>query len=116
MHFQIQKLINSIWNREEVPKQRKESIIAPICKQGHKTHCRNYSGTQLLSTTYKILSNILLSVSTPYTEEMIGDHQCGSQHNRSTTYHVFFIWQILKEKKRAKWHNASTVYKLQESL
>jgi len=31
----------------------------------------------LFSTTYKILSNILLSRLTPKAEEIIGDHQCG---------------------------------------
>jgi hypothetical protein len=31
----------------------------------------------LLPTTYRILSNILLSKLTVYTEEITGDHQCG---------------------------------------
>jgi len=35
-----------------------------------------YPGISLLSTTYKILSNILLSRLTPYSEESNGDHQC----------------------------------------
>jgi hypothetical protein len=33
----IHKLINSIWNKEELPDQRKESIIAPVHKKGDKT-------------------------------------------------------------------------------
>ena len=49
---EIHKLINAIWKREE---------------------CSNYTGTSLLSTTYKILSNILLSWLTPYGEEIIAD-------------------------------------------
>jgi hypothetical protein len=31
----------------------------------------------LLSTSYKILSNILLSRLSPYIDVIIGDHQCG---------------------------------------
>jgi len=38
----IHKLILSVWNREELPQQWKESIIAPIYKKGHKTDCNNY--------------------------------------------------------------------------
>jgi len=38
-----------------------------------------------LLTTYKDLSNILLSSLTPYAEEIIGDDQGGFWCNRSTT-------------------------------
>jgi hypothetical protein len=44
----------------------KESIIVTIYKKGNKTDHSNYRGISLLSTTYKILSNILLSRLTPY--------------------------------------------------
>jgi len=32
----IRILINSIWNKEELPEEWKESIIAPIYKKGNK--------------------------------------------------------------------------------
>ena len=67
----------------------KESIIVPIYKKGAKTDCSNYRGISLSPTTYKILSNILLSRLTPYAEEINGDHQCGFRRNRSTTGHIF---------------------------
>jgi hypothetical protein len=35
--FAIHKLINSVWNKEELPDQWKESIIVPIHKKGDKT-------------------------------------------------------------------------------
>jgi len=44
-----------------LPEEWKESIIVPIYKKGDKRDCHNYRGTSLLPTTYKILSNILLS-------------------------------------------------------
>jgi hypothetical protein len=59
--LEIHKLINSLWNKEELPDQLKESIIVPIHKKDDKTDCNNYRGISLLSTSYKILSNILLS-------------------------------------------------------
>jgi hypothetical protein len=52
----------------------------------------------LLSTSYKILSNILLSRLTPYVDEIIGDHQCGFRCKRSTTDQIFCIHQILEKK------------------
>ena len=71
------KLIISIWNKEELPDEWKESIIVPIYNKGDKTDCNNYRGISLFPTTYKVLSNIPLSRLTPYAEEVIGDHQCG---------------------------------------
>jgi len=63
---EIHKLINSIWNKTELPEEWKESIIVSIYKNGNKTDCSNYRGISLLPTTNKILSNILLSRLTPY--------------------------------------------------
>jgi hypothetical protein len=62
----IHKLIISIWNKEEMSDQWKESIFVPIHKTDDKTDCNNYCGISLLSTSYKILSNILLSWLSPY--------------------------------------------------
>jgi hypothetical protein len=82
------KIINSIWNKEELPRQWKESIIVSIYNKGDKTHSSNYRCISLLSTTHKILSNILLSRLTPYEEEIIGNCKRGFQHNWSTTDHI----------------------------
>jgi hypothetical protein len=105
---EIHKLIICIWNKEELPDQWKESIIVPIYKKGDKTDCSNYRGISLLSTTYKILSNILLSRLTRCAEETIGDHQCGFRRNRSTTDHIFCIRQILEK----KWEYKEAVHQL----
>jgi len=70
---EIHKLIKSIWNKEELPEGWKESIIVPIYKKGDKTDCNNCRGISLLSDTFKILSNILLSRLTPYATDIIGD-------------------------------------------
>jgi hypothetical protein len=102
--FEIHKLIISIWNKEELPEQWKESIIVPVYKKGDKTDCSNYRGISLLSTTYKILSNILLSRLTPYAEEIVVDHQCGFQHNWSTTDHIFaFVKYSRKNGNTMRW-------------
>jgi len=73
---EIHKLI-SIWNKQKLPDEWKESIIVPIYKKGDKTDCNNYRGISLVPTTYKVLSNILISRLIPYEEEVTGDHQCG---------------------------------------
>jgi hypothetical protein len=106
---EIHKLTDSIWNKEELPEEWKESIIVPVYKKGDKTDCSiNYRGISILSTTYKILSSILLSRLTPCAQEIIGDHQYGFQCNRLTTEHVFYTCQILEE----KWEFNGVVHQL----
>jgi hypothetical protein len=43
----IHKLINSIWNKEELSDQWKEPIILPVHKEGYETDCNNYRGISL---------------------------------------------------------------------
>jgi len=91
-----------------LPEEWKGSIIVPIHKKGDETNCNNYRGISFLPTTYKILSNILLSRLIQYAEEVTGDHQCGFRRNRSTTDHIFCIWQILEK----KWKYNEAVHQL----
>jgi hypothetical protein len=39
---EILRLTISIWNKEELPEEWKESIIEPIYTKGDKTDCSNY--------------------------------------------------------------------------
>jgi sorting nexin-29 len=107
-YSEIHRLTCSIWNKEELPQQWKESIIVPFHKKGDKTDCNNYRGISLLLTAHKILSNILLARLTPYVSEIIGDHQCGFCHNRATMDHIFYIQQVLEK----KWEYNGMVHQL----
>jgi hypothetical protein len=53
----IHKLLNSIWNEQELPDQWKESIIVLLTT--------NFRRTSLLSTSYNMLWNILYSRLSP---------------------------------------------------
>ena len=66
IHSEIYKLINCIWNKEELPEVWKASFTVPVHKKGDKTDCNNYIGISLLSTNYTVLSIILLSRLPPY--------------------------------------------------
>jgi hypothetical protein len=59
----IHKLINSIWNKEELHDQWKESISVPIHKKFDNSDC-NYCGISLLSTLFiKYLCLKIMSIS-----------------------------------------------------
>jgi hypothetical protein len=61
--------------------------------KGGKSECSYYPGLSLLSTSYRILSNILLSRLSPYIDEIIGDNQC----NGSTTDQNVCTREILEK-------------------
>jgi hypothetical protein len=42
IHSEIHKLINSVWNKEELPEEWKVLTILPICMMGDKADCSNY--------------------------------------------------------------------------
>ena len=64
---EIYKIINSIWNKDELPEQWKESINVPIYKKGDRTDCSNYRHITFVNYI-QILSNMLLSRLAPYAE------------------------------------------------
>jgi hypothetical protein len=85
LHSDTHKLINSVCYKKELLQLWKESIIVPAYKKSDKTDCSNYRGISLLSTTYKILSSILVWRLTQYVGKIIGNHHCGFWLNRSTS-------------------------------
>jgi hypothetical protein len=70
--YEINILIISIWNKEELTEVWKETIILHIYEKDDKRECINYRDMSLLPTTYTISSNILLSCLTPHAEEILG--------------------------------------------
>jgi hypothetical protein len=63
---EIHKLINHIWNKEELSDQWKESIIVPVYKKGDKIDCSNYLGYHCYHLHNKMLSSILLFRLSPH--------------------------------------------------
>jgi hypothetical protein len=91
-----------------LPDHWKESIIVVVHKKSDKADCNNYRGISLLSSSYKLLSNILLSRLAPYIDEISGDHQCGVRCNGSTTDQIFCIRKIPDK----KWEYNETVHQI----
>jgi len=86
---EINKIINSICSKEDLPQQWEESIS--VYKKDDNTGCSYYTGLSLLLTTYVMLFNILISRLTPYVDGIIGEYQCVFRRNRSTTDPIFCI-------------------------
>jgi hypothetical protein len=109
----VHKRINSMRSKEKLPDQRKASVLYQFSRRVIKL-TNNYRGISLLSTLYKkTLLNILPLKLSPYIDEIIGDHQCGFRHNRSTIYQITCIRQIWR--KNLNTMRQSAIHRLQES-
>jgi hypothetical protein len=108
------KLINSVWNKEELLDQWKESIIVQVHEKGDKADYNNYRGISWLSISYKIVSIILLSRLVPYIDKIIWDNQCGFRRNRSTTI-IFSAFVRYWRKNGSTISSTSAIHRLQES-
>jgi hypothetical protein len=86
---------NSIWNKEELPDQWKESIFVPVHKKDDKTDCSDYHGISLLSTSYR---NVEYPGKRQFIDKTNGEQQCRFQNNRSTSVRIFCIHQVLEKK------------------
>lgn len=80
----MHEIISLIWSKEELPDGWNYAVICPLHKKGDPLVCGNYRGISLLNVAYKILSNILYSRLVKYTEEILGNYQCGFRPGRST--------------------------------
>ena len=81
-------------------KNIKNPLFFQFIKKGDKMDYTNYTGISLLSPSYVILSNILLSRMTPYANEIIGECQCEFRMNKWTIHRVYSIRQILEKKRK----------------
>jgi hypothetical protein len=66
----IHKLTNYILNKEGIPQQWKDSIILLIYKKADEAGCMNYLGISFLSTSYRVLCNIIVSRLSPNVNEV----------------------------------------------
>jgi hypothetical protein len=80
LRSEIHKPINPIWNKEKLLISGMSLFLYQFTRRAIKL-TKNYRWMSLLSTSYKILFNILLSRLSPYIDEIIGDHQCGFGRN-----------------------------------
>jgi hypothetical protein len=68
-----------MWNKEELPQRWMVSVTAPVYEEGNKTYCSNWQGIPPLTTSHKILANILPSRLSVYTNEITGNHLSTNQ-------------------------------------
>jgi hypothetical protein len=92
-------LLSHIWQSRRIPKDWEVGLVINVHKKGNANNCGNYRGVTLLSTASKLYANILRNKLNKYTEEILGEEQCGSRTGRGWVDAIFTINQILQKRR-----------------
>ena len=90
----LHALMCKIWRDEKMPDDWKIGLIVPLFKKGDKTKCENYQAIILLNVTYKTQSTVILERLKEYSEEILGEYQCGFRPQRRRKDRLFVVRQI----------------------
>jgi sorting nexin-29 len=93
----LRELIRVIWREEKMPEDWESGIICSIFKKADKLDCNNYRDITLLDIAYKVFSNVLNKRLKKFTENLLGEYQCGVRKNRSTPHQIYIIRQIMEK-------------------
>jgi hypothetical protein len=101
---QIHKIIDSLCRKEECLISGRNSSLCRFTIKDDIADCSNCHVISLLWTSYKVLSNFLLSRLSPCIDKIIGNHECGSSYKRSTTDQMFFTLIRWRRGVKTSWY------------
>ena len=103
-------IIGKIWDGENIPEDWKTGIIVPLYKKGDPNEAKNYRGISLLSTTYKLYTEVLRNRLEKEVEEknLLPEGQAGFRKSRSTMDNIFILNHIVQKAKR----NNKSIYSM----
>ena len=97
-------VIGKVWDGEEIPEDWKTAIIVPLYKKGDANKPSNYRGISLLSSGYKLYTELILGRLQKEVDEknLLPEGQAGFRKGRSTTDNIYILNHIVQ---RAKMRN-----------
>ena len=94
---EVTKLIQDIWEKEEVPEEWGGGLLVPIFKAGNKADADNYRGIALLNITGKVFTRILNGRLMTIAERILLEQQSGFRKGRGTTDQIFCVRQMIEK-------------------
>ena len=92
------KIMNMIFEKGEVPKDFRKTLIKPLYKKSDKSECRNYRGISLVSVGSKLLSNMILFRLRDAVDNVLREEQqCGFRKGRGCVDQIFTLILIIEK-------------------
>ena len=79
----LHRILNLVWEKEEIPDDWKRGLLVKLTKKGDLSKCGNWRGIMLLSIPSKILTRVLLNRMKVAVDEVMRDEQAGFRKDRS---------------------------------
>ena len=96
------KIMNMIFEKEEVPNDFRKTLIKPLYKKGDKSECRSYRGINLVSVGRKLLSNLILFRLRDAVDKVLREEQCGFRKGRGCVDQVFTLRLMIEKSLRCQ--------------
>ena len=94
-------VIGKVWDGEEIPEDWKTAIIVPLYKKGDANKPSNYRGISLLSSGYKLYTEMIFGRLQKEVDEkkLLPEGQAGFRKGRSTTDNIYILNHIVQKAK-----------------
>lgn len=95
----LTKIIQEIWDQQEMPNSWRNAVVIPLHKKGSKQEPSNFRGISLLRTTYKLLERVIVNRMLKAREATSRDEQAGFRPGRSTVDQIFCLRQTMEQRR-----------------
>ena len=93
----IVKLMQEVWEEEEVVGDWKDAEIVPIPKKGNLQVCDNWRGISLLDVVGKIFARVVQERLQVIAENILPESQCGFRKGRGCIDMIFAARQLVEK-------------------
>ena len=93
----LHSICQQIWKTQQWPQDWKRSVFIAIPKKGNPKESSNYSTTELISHTGKVMLKILQARLQQYVNRKLSDGQAGFRKGRGTRDQIANIWWIIEK-------------------
>ena len=92
-------VIGKVWDGEEIPEDWETAIIVPLYKKGDANKLSNYRGISLLSSEYKLYTEVILGrlQNEVDKEKLLPEGQAGFTKGISTTDNIYILNKIVQK-------------------
>ena len=93
----LHRILNFVWEKEEIPDDWKRGLLVKLTKKGDLSRCGNWRGIMLLSIPSKVLTRIILNRMKVAVDKSLRDEQAGFRKDRSCIDQIATLRIIVKQ-------------------